>query len=152
MYSEILSGNSDVSYDHINKKAAYLDEMKKYAVCLDEKRGLCGTEGVMVLADTYGNRTKYELKGALKEMLRQKPLDQIRVWERTELCGIRRQSFYYHFTDIYELFSWSVRQERTALPTGRGMISITPTARPRTGYVSVPRRTTMDVPFHLMLH
>lgn len=69
----------------------------------------------MVLADICGNRTKCELEGALKEMLRQKPLDQIRVRELTELCGIRRQSFYYHFTDIYELFSWSIQQERTAL-------------------------------------
>lgn len=69
----------------------------------------------MVLADIYGNRTKCELESALKELLRHKPLDQIRVRELTELCGIRRQSFYYHFTDIYELFSWSIQQERTAL-------------------------------------
>lgn len=65
--------------------------------------------------DICGNRTKYELDGALKKLLRQKPLDQIRVRELTELCGIRRQSFYYHFTDVYALFSWSIQREREAL-------------------------------------
>lgn len=68
-----------------------------------------------MLIDIYGTRTKCELNSALKELLRQKPLDQIRVRELTELCGIRRQSFYYHFTDIYELFSWSVQQEQEML-------------------------------------
>ncbi|WP_295583197.1 hypothetical protein [uncultured Oscillibacter sp.] len=60
-------------------------------------------------------RTRYRLNDALKELLRKKPLDQIRVRELTDLCGIRRQSFYYHFTDVYDLFDWSVRQERELL-------------------------------------
>ena len=61
------------------------------------------------------NRTKSQLDLALRTLLREKPLDQIRVRELTELCGIRRQSFYYHFTDVYDLFSWSVDRERAAL-------------------------------------
>lgn len=63
------------------------------------------------------NRTKKALDGALRQLLEQKPLGQIRVREVTELCGIRRQSFYYHFTDVYQLFDWSVEQERACLPT-----------------------------------
>ena len=63
-------------------------------------------------ADAAENRTKQRLSRALKELLRKKPLDQIRVRELTELCGLRRQSFYYHFKDVYDLFDWSVRQER----------------------------------------
>lgn len=61
------------------------------------------------------NRTKKALDGALRRLLTQKPLDQIRIRELTELCAIRRQSFYYHFTDVYQLFDWSLAQERTAL-------------------------------------
>ena len=61
------------------------------------------------------NRTKNALDDALRQMLARKPLDQIRVRELTELCGLRRQSFYYHFTDIYALFQWSLRQERARL-------------------------------------
>jgi AcrR family transcriptional regulator len=65
--------------------------------------------------DTYGNRTKYQLDSALRTLLERKPLDQIHIREVTELCGIRRQSFYYHFTDVYQLFDWSLRQERLRL-------------------------------------
>lgn len=53
-------------------------------------------------ADAAENRTKQRLSRALKELLRKKPLDQIRVRELTELCGLRRQSFYYHFKDVYD--------------------------------------------------
>ena len=63
----------------------------------------------------YENRTRRELSAALRELLRQRPLDQLRVRELTERCGLRRQSFYYHFKDVYDLFAWSVRQERALL-------------------------------------
>lgn len=61
------------------------------------------------------DRTKHGLDNALRELLKRKPLDQIRVRELTELCAIRRQSFYYHFTDVYALFDWSLQQERARL-------------------------------------
>ena len=63
------------------------------------------------------NRTKKDLADALRQLLTKKPLDQIRVREVTELCGIRRQSFYYHFTDVGQLFDWALEQERAYLPT-----------------------------------
>ena len=63
----------------------------------------------------HENRTRRELSGALRALLKQRPLDQLRVRELTELCGLRRQSFYYHFKDVYDLFAWTVRQERTLL-------------------------------------
>ena len=58
-------------------------------------------------------RTRRELDAALRELLREgKPLAQLRVRELTERCGLRRQSFYYHFLDVYDLFDWSVRREQ----------------------------------------
>ena len=63
----------------------------------------------------HENRTRQELSAALRALLRQRPLDQIRVRQLTELCGLRRQSFYYHFKDVYDLFAWCVRQERALL-------------------------------------
>lgn len=65
--------------------------------------------------ETTGNRTKLELAEALKQLLRKKPLTQLRVRELTEWCCIRRQSFYYHFADVYQLFDWAIGQEREAL-------------------------------------
>ena len=58
------------------------------------------------------NRTRRALDDALRTLLERKPLAQIRVRELTELCGLRRQSFYYHFQDVYELFDWSLQRER----------------------------------------
>lgn len=66
-------------------------------------------------AESGGNRTKYALDHALRQLLEAKHLDQIRVRELTELCVIRRQSFYYHFVDVYELFEWSLQQEKQRL-------------------------------------
>lgn len=66
------------------------------------------------------NRTRQELDAALRDLLKRRPLDQIRVRELMELCGLRRQSFYYHFKDVFELFAWSVRQERERLLERQG--------------------------------
>lgn len=63
----------------------------------------------------FENRTRRELSAALRELLREEPLAQLRVRELTERCGLRRQSFYYHFKDVYDLLAWSVRQERALL-------------------------------------
>lgn len=66
-----------------------------------------------------GNRTRRELAKALKTLLKRKPLEQMRVRELTELCGLRRQSFYYHFKDVYDLFDWAIRQEQAYLRGAR---------------------------------
>lgn len=66
----------------------------------------------------YENRTRQDLDAALRALLREKPLDQIRVRELTERCGLRRQSFYYHFKDVYDLFAWSGQRERALLLDG----------------------------------
>lgn len=63
----------------------------------------------------HENRTRCGLDEALRIMLRRKPLHQLRVRELTELSGLRRQSFYYHFKDVYDLFAWSVHRERELL-------------------------------------
>ena len=60
-------------------------------------------------------RTKIALEAAMQELLREKPLEQIRVRELADRCGIRRQSFYYHFNDVYELLDWSISREREHL-------------------------------------
>ena len=68
----------------------------------------------------HENRTRRELDEAMRTLLARKPLDQLRVRELTELSGLRRQSFYYHFKDIYDLFAWSVRRERRLLLERQG--------------------------------
>ena len=55
--------------------------------------------------------TKGEIQGALLELLEQKPLDEITVTELVERCGISRQAFYYHFSDLYGVVDWGLQQE-----------------------------------------
>lgn len=62
-----------------------------------------------------GDRTKYKLADALKTLLNEKPLEKIRIWELTERCDIHRQTFYYHFADVYDLFSWCIRSDGSDL-------------------------------------
>ena len=60
-------------------------------------------------------QTKQELAAALKEAMAQKPLDKITISELTSACNIRRQSFYYHFEDIYDLLRWMFENEAISL-------------------------------------
>lgn len=58
--------------------------------------------------------TKRALAEALKTLLRTKTLDKITVKELVEICEINRQTFYYHFQDIYDLLGWIYKTEALA--------------------------------------
>ena len=49
--------------------------------------------------------TKKAIKEAFIKLLEQYPLKQITVKDIVEECGINRNSFYYHFTDIPSLIN-----------------------------------------------
>lgn len=58
---------------------------------------------------TKGKRsqaTKEAIHLALRDLLQEKKLDDITVTEVVERCGISRQTFYYHFRDLYEVVEW----------------------------------------------
>ncbi len=50
--------------------------------------------------------TKKALAASLKQLLKEKPLDKITVTDLVEDCEVNRQTFYYHFQDIYDLIEW----------------------------------------------
>jgi probable dihydroxyacetone kinase regulator len=52
--------------------------------------------------------TKKALADSLKELMSVKPINKIGVREVAERCGLNRQTFYYHFHDIYELLEWTI--------------------------------------------
>lgn len=61
------------------------------------------------------DQAKHALAAALKELMAQKPIDKITIHDITERCGIRRQNFYYHFADVYDLLRWMFQEEAVAL-------------------------------------
>ena len=50
--------------------------------------------------------TKEALGAALKKMMAIKPIDKITVKDLAEICNVNRQTFYYHFDDVYDLLEW----------------------------------------------
>ena len=56
-------------------------------------------------------QTKKQLAAALKEAMEKKPFSKITVSELIAACGMNRKTFYYHFSDIYDLLVWMFEQE-----------------------------------------
>ena len=64
-------------------------------------------------AITY--KTKRSLGQALKKILRNKDIAHISISEVTEKAGVNRKTFYYHFTDIYDLMRWTFEDDTTTV-------------------------------------
>ena len=59
--------------------------------------------------------TRRAISEALKALMLQKPLVKITIGEIMDTCGMRRQHFYYYFTDIYDLLRWTFEEEALQL-------------------------------------
>ncbi|MGN0293499.1 MAG: TetR/AcrR family transcriptional regulator C-terminal domain-containing protein [Lachnospiraceae bacterium] len=55
--------------------------------------------------------TKQKLALSLKKAMERKPLSRVTVSELIKDCNINRNTFYYHFSDIYDLLKWMLEQE-----------------------------------------
>lgn len=55
--------------------------------------------------------TKQAMYHALKKLITTKSINKITIKDITDTCGLNRQTFYYHFKDIYDLLEWSFREE-----------------------------------------
>lgn len=59
--------------------------------------------------------TKKAIAAGIKELTRKKSFEKITVSDITEICGLNRQTFYYHFQDKYELVNWIYYNEAISL-------------------------------------
>ena len=55
--------------------------------------------------------TEKALAASLKKLLEKKTLDKITVKDITDDCGVNRQTFYYHFHDVYDWVEWIFTEE-----------------------------------------
>lgn len=62
-----------------------------------------------------GDKTKLMLAESLRNLMRKKPLDKIKIHEIVDSCGVNRQTFYYHFQDIYALVEWMYQHDAVEL-------------------------------------
>lgn len=63
------------------------------------------------------NSTKRMLADTLKKFMVMKPLNKISIHDITQDCGVNRQTFYYHFHDIFDLLEWMFKEEAKVLFT-----------------------------------
>lgn len=63
--------------------------------------------------------TKKALAASLKKLLAEKALDKITIVDIAEDCEVNRQTFYYHFQDIYDLVDWIYTSEATKALDGK---------------------------------
>jgi probable dihydroxyacetone kinase regulator len=59
--------------------------------------------------------TKKAIANGIKELTKKKNFDKITILDITEICGLNRQTFYYHFQDKYELVDWIYYNETIAI-------------------------------------
>ena len=59
--------------------------------------------------------TQRALSEALIKLLQDKPLNKITVNDIVSECGVARQTFYYHFQDIYDLLEWTLANDAAEL-------------------------------------
>jgi len=59
--------------------------------------------------------TKHALAASLKVLLQKRNLDDITVKELVEDCRVNRQTFYYHFQDIFDLLDWFLEREFSSI-------------------------------------
>lgn len=55
--------------------------------------------------------TKKALATSLKKLMNEKSLEKITIKNIVIDCGVNRQTFYYHFQDIYDLLGWIYKTE-----------------------------------------
>lgn len=69
------------------------------------------TENTETEDESMSLMTKKALAASLKKLTQDKPFDKITVKDVVEDCGVNRQTFYYHFQDIYDLLGWIYKTE-----------------------------------------
>ena len=52
--------------------------------------------------------TKEALAKTFAELLEKRSIDKVTVKDIVAACGVNRQTFYYHFRDIYDLMEWAL--------------------------------------------
>jgi len=63
----------------------------------------------------HSDETKGILADSLKELMKGKQLEKISIRELSDTANVNRQTFYYHFEDIYDLLKWTFQQETVQL-------------------------------------
>lgn len=63
--------------------------------------------GIIVVTEVYmKDRMKLWIADQMRDLMKHKPIDKIRITEICRAADIERSTFYYHFRDKYDLVAW----------------------------------------------
>ena len=65
------------------------------------------------------NITRNAMAAAMKALMKEKKLSKISISDICGACGMNRNSFYYHFKDIYDLVEWVCLEESRGALQGK---------------------------------
>lgn len=69
--------------------------------------------------------TKNIIANELIAMIREMPIEKVRIGDLCRRCGADRRTFYYHFTDKYDLVAWIfMRDYMTSLEAEQGHFTL----------------------------
>jgi probable dihydroxyacetone kinase regulator len=91
--------------------------------------------------------TKRALSESLKKLLSEKPLDKITVTDLVNDCGVNRQTFYYHFQDLYDLVEWTCLEDADKALQDRKTYSTW-----QEGFLSIFNLMKKDEPFIMNIY
>ena len=94
-----------------------------------------------------GDKTKLMLAESLRNLMRKKPLDKIKIHEIVDACGVNRQTFYYHFPNIIDLVEWILYTDAERLMQGNKTYDTW-----QKGYLSVFKTIEKDKSFILNVY
>ena len=63
--------------------------------------------------------TKKKIADCVRQLMKRKEISKITIGDIMEATGMSRQSFYYHFKDIYDLVEWSCLEDATRALAGK---------------------------------
>ena len=77
-----------------------------------------------------GDPTKKGILDSLRELLKDRPLDSITPTDIAHQAGIARQTFYYHFDSVQDVFFWAIgRHIEYSISSYNAHSALTPTLR-----------------------
>ena len=92
-----------------------------------------------------GNLTKQAIRASFIKLLNERPLDKITVKDVVVDCGVNRNTFYYHYQDIFALLEDVLRREAPRILEKNSSAKLEGCGKSRGGFCAENRRAVYHV-------
>lgn len=89
--------------------------------------------------------TDQEIRACVLELLEEKSLDKISVTEICEKCEINRNTFYYHYEDIYDVLTGIIEEEEAQLCESAGKKTLLEEYNERAAFITAHKKAAIHL-------